>query len=315
MSHELRTPLNSIIGYSEMLQEEAQDAGASAPVPDLAKIHSAGRHLLEPINAVLDLSKIEAGKMELFLEPFEIPGLIREAPARDIMQRFLTRAGFRVVTAASGDEGLRLAHELSPEAITLDVLMPGMDGWAVLSALKDEPALADIPVVMATIVDEKNLGFALGAVEYLTKPIDRERLAAVLSRYRRDRPILVVDDDLALRDIVRRTLERDGWAILEAPDSRAALERLRESTPAAIMLDLMMPEMDGFEFAAALRAHDTWRTIPTFVVTAKDLSPEDRRRLCGSVQAILQKGACSREDLLAAVRDMVAASTARRGGG
>ena len=233
---------------------------------------------------------------------------------RDLMQRALVRQGFHVVTAAGGDEGLRLARELRPDAITLDVLMPGMDGWAVLSTLKADPGLADIPVIMLTILDDKNLGYALGAADYLTKPIDREHLAAILNRYRRDLPILVVDDDLALRQLTRRILERQGYTVLEAENGRAALERLRDTTPGVILLDLMMPEMDGFDVVAALRAHESWRTIPVVVVTAKDLSLEDRQRLSGSVRAILQKGASSRDALLADVRDMVAASIARRRG-
>ena len=105
---------------------------------------------------------------------------------RDLMRRSLDKEGFRVEHAAGGEEGLRLARELRPDAITLDVMMPGMDGWAVLAALKSDPELAEIPVVMVTIVDDKNLGYALGAADYLTKPIDRERLAAVLTKHRRD---------------------------------------------------------------------------------------------------------------------------------
>jgi CheY-like chemotaxis protein len=237
-----------------------------------------------------------------------------EAVVRDLMQRALGREGFRVVTAAGGEEGLRLARELRPEAITLDVLMPGLDGWAVLSALKADPTLADIPVIMLTIMDDKNLGYALGAADYLTKPIDRERLTAVLNRYRRELSILVVDDDPALRELLRRLLEREGYAVQEAENGRAALERLREAPPGLILLDLMMPEMDGFDFVAAVRADKAWRTIPIIVVTAKDLAPDDRQRLNGAVEAILQKGASSRDALLAEVRAMVAASVARRRG-
>jgi hypothetical protein len=489
MSHELRTPLNAIIGYSEMLQEEAADLGQEAFTPDLKKINAAGRHLLELINAVLDLSKIEAGRMDLFLEDFAVPALVhdiaaviqplaeknrnrlevrcdaeagtmhadltkvrqalfnllsnackfteqgtvslavarepldsadwlvftvndtgigmtpeqmgrlfeafsqadagvsrryggtglglalsrrlarmmggdisvasepgrgsaftirlpanvtgpaaeQESPAvpagegvaagattilvidddaaiRDLMQRFLAKEGFRVVTAAGGEEGLRLARELAPAAITLDVMMPGLDGWAVLSALKADADLADIPVIMLTIVDDRNLGYALGAAEYLTKPIDRERLLAVLRRYRHDLPVLVVDDDAELRELVRRLLEREGYTVVEAENGRAALARVEEAAPGLIVLDLMMPEMDGFEFLTELRGHESRRAIPVIVVTAKDLTAEDHRRLNGSVERILQKGAYSREALLGEVRDLVAASAARRRG-
>jgi len=488
MSHELRTPLNAIIGYSEMLQEDAADQGAEPLIDDLKKINAAGKHLLELINAVLDLSKIEAGKMELYLETFDVPGLVQdiaaviqplaaknanrlevdcaaevgamradltkvrqalfnllsnackftdhgtislsvnrdsqdgresmvfrvrdtgigmtaeqiarlfeafsqadaattrkyggtglglalsrrlcrmmggdvtveseagqgstftirlpaqvteateeeaatppaapahepsgigtvlviddEAAVRDLMQRFLTREGFHVVAAAGGEEGLRRARELRPDAITLDVMMPGMDGWAVLSALKAAPELADIPVIMLTIVDDRNLGYALGAADYLTKPIDRERLVAVLKQHRRDLPVLVVDDDPEVRALFRRMLEPEGYTVVEAPNGRAALERLRDVRPGAILLDLMMPEMDGFEFVTEFRRHEPWRAIPIVVVTAKDLSHEDRQRLNGYVERILQKGAYGREQLLAEVRELVAASVARRG--
>jgi len=488
MSHELRTPLNAIIGYSEMVQEEAEGLGAEGLVPDLKKINSAGKHLLDLINSVLDLSKIEAGKMELYLETFSVPDMVRDiagvvqplaekrsnrlqvgcdegagtmradltkvrqalfnllsnackftergtvslsvardstsagewlafevkdtgigitpeqmtrlfhefsqadaevtrryggtglglalsrrlcrmmggdisleseagrgstftirlpasvaepsaeaaavggaarpatgtagtvlvidddATVRDLMERFLDKEGFRVVTAAGGQEGLRLARELRPDAITLDVMMPAMDGWAVLSALKSDPELSDIPVIMLTILDARNMGYALGASDYLSKPIDRDRLAAVLKKYRRDLPVLVVDDDADLRGRLRRLLEQDGYTVAEAEHGRDALARLPEISPGLILLDLMMPEMDGFEFVVELRRHEAWRAIPVIVITARDLSAKDRRRLNGYVEKVLQKGAYSRDALLAEVRELVAASIARRRG-
>jgi len=230
------------------------------------------------------------------------------------MERFLAREGFQVVTAGGGEEGLRLARERRPDAITLDVLMPGVDGWAVLAALKGDPATADIPVVMLTIVDERNLGYALGAADYLTKPIDRDRLLAVLSKHRRGRSVLVVDDDPDVRALLRRSLEREGYAVVEAEHGRAALARLGEATPDLVLLDLMMPEMDGFEFLVELRRLPASRHVPVVVITAKDLTPEDHRRLNGSVERILAKGAVSREALLGEVRALVTASLARRGG-
>ena len=478
MSHELRTPLNAILGYAEMLKEDAQAGGQDGMVPDLEKIHAAGKHLLSLINDVLDLSKIEAGRMQLYLETFDLPATVRdvvstvrplvekngnrlelhcdealgsmyadatrvrqvlfnllsnaakfttggtitldvasepagehvvfrvsdtgigmtpeqlerlfeafsqadaqtasryggtglglaiskrfcemmggdirvasqpgvgttftvrlpvavpdqqrtpetaaagEPPAsagtvlvidddsavRDLMRRFLGRDGFRVVEAADGETALRLARDQRPDVITLDVIMPGMDGWAVLAALKADPALADVPVVMATIVDEKQLGFALGAVEYLTKPIDRDRLRAVLGRYlRRDNPsVLVVEDDAATRSVLARTLAAAGWDVIEAENGRAALERLVTARPGLILLDLMMPEMDGFEFLDALRRRPDGRGVPVIVITAKELTDEDRRRLNGGVERIVAKGAHSRDQLLAEVRELVA---------
>jgi GAF domain-containing protein/CheY-like chemotaxis protein len=482
MSHELRTPLNAIIGYSEMLEEDAADLDGGRLVPDLEKINAAGKHLLELINAVLDLSKIEAGKMELYLEDFDVPRLVQdiaavikplaekngnrleatcaadagimhaditkvrqslfnllsnackftqqgtvslevarepsengdwlrfevrdtgigmtpeqmgrlfqefgqadasvarryggtglglalsrrlarmmggdigveslvgrgsaftlrlpaetpeappkppalapsgtgeagtvlviddEADVRDIVQRFLAREGFRVVTAASAEEGLARAREVQPDAITLDVLMPGMDGWAALSALKSSAETADIPVVMLTIVDDRNLGYALGAADYLSKPIDRERLAAVLAHYRRDLPVLVVDDDADFRQLLRRALERDGFGVIEAENGRVALLRAREAPPGLVLLDLLMPEMDGFEFVLEFRRHAEWRQIPVVIITARDLSAEDHQRLNGQVERVLQKGGRSRDALLAEVRDMVATHVAR----
>jgi CheY-like chemotaxis protein len=235
--------------------------------------------------------------------------VIDDDPAvRELMGRYLGREGFRVIVAASGDDGLRLAREKRPDAITLDVMMPGLDGWAVLGALKADAATADIPVVMLTIVDDRNLGYALGAAEYLTKPIDRDRLLAVLARFRRDLPVLVVEDDAPLRELLRRMLEREGYTVVEADNGRAALDRLQKGIPGAILLDLMMPVMDGFEFLTELRREDAWRHVPVIVLTARDLSVDEREALNGSVARILQKGAYSHEALLAEVRSLVAAS-------
>ena len=165
---------------------------------------------------------------------------------------------------------------------------------------------------MLTIVDDRNLGYALGASDYLTKPIDRERLVTVLRKHRRDLPVLIVDDDAVLRQLLRRTLEPEGYTIVEAENGRAALERLREITPSVILLDLMMPEMDGFEFVTEFRRHEGWRAIPIVVITARDLSREDRERLNGYVEKILQKGEHGRDHLLAEVRELVQSSVARR---
>ena len=505
MSHELRTPLNAIIGYSEMLQEEAGEIGEPDLVPDLQRIHGAGKHLLGLINDVLDLSKVESGKMTFYLEDFGVAKLVQEVAAtvqplitkngnklevecpadlgtmhadvtkvrqtlfnllsnaskfteqgvirlevgrvisnqspvisatrpegklntdhcslitfqisdtgigmtpeqlnklfqaftqadsstnrkyggtglglaisrkfcqlmggditvqsehgkgstftvvlprevqaavpavaaevtrrtdtpgdrflksaatvlvidddpmvHDLMRRSLEKDGFRVEVAADGKRGLELAKQLKPAVITLDVMMPRLDGWSVLTALKADPATADIPVVMLTILDDKQMGFALGAADYFTKPIDFSRLHGVLENYRKpadQQTVLVVEDDAAMRDMLRRTLEKDGWQVAEAENGRVGLERLDGSVPALILLDLMMPEMDGFEFMEALCQRKDDQRIPVIVITAKDLTEEDRRRLNGGVERILQKGATSPAEVLELVRTLMA---------
>jgi CheY-like chemotaxis protein len=225
--------------------------------------------------------------------------------SRELMERGLVREGFRVITAGGGEQGLRMAKEFRPAVITLDVLMPGMDGWAVLRALKDDPEIADIPVIMVTMVDDKDMGQALGAADYLPKPVDRERLATLLRKYRcHPGPVLVVEDDPATREMMRRTLEQDGWHVDEAENGRVALRRMETSAPALILLDLMMPEMDGFELVAELRKNDSWRAIPIVVVTARDVSPQDRTRLNGNVKKIFQKAVLTREELAREIRTL-----------
>ncbi len=212
---------------------------------------------------------------------------------------------------------MRLAKDVRPQAITLDVLMPGMDGWAVLAALKADADLANIPVILLTILDDKNLGYALGASDYLTKPVDRERLVATLKQYGRGPSpgtVLVIEDDDATRQLLRRTLERDGWTVSEAENGRVGLERVAHTRPEVILLDLMMPELDGLAFIAELRKQHAWREIPIVVITAKDLTDDERVQLKGSVEAILHKGASSRQELLAEVRDLVTAWVRRRQG-
>ncbi|NEQ24732.1 MAG: response regulator, partial [Microcoleus sp. SIO2G3] len=494
MSHELRTPLNAIIGYSEMLKEDAEDFGYGDIIADLEKIRGAGKHLLSLINDILDISKIEAGKMELYLETFGIASLIHEvettieplieknsntlqihlpdaignmtadltkvrqvlfnllsnaakftdrgqinltvnlveasesesswlefavtdtgigmsqaqletvfqaftqadasttrkyggtglglaisrrfcqmmggdisvrsaigsgstftirlpidcgqaqrsiAPAvdlpvctsqgtvlvidddaavRDLMSRYLTKEGFRVETAATGEDGLRLAETLQPDVITLDVLMPGANGWVVLSALKAQPQLADIPVIVMSIVDSKNQGFALGAADYLTKPIDYRRLVRLLGQYRSQPAkasshVLVAEDDPTTRLMFRRILEKEGWRVRDVENGRFALEALETEAPDLILLDLMMPEMDGFQVIAQMRRHPQWRSIPVIVITAMDLSPGERLDLNGSVEQILCKGAYDGEELLQEVRDLVCTCIRQRAEG
>ncbi len=489
MSHELRTPMNAIIGYSEMLMEDAEDDGNEEALSDLKKIHSAGNHLLALINDVLDISKIEAGRMDLYLEEFDVPAMVNEvantvealvrkndntlsvevdpalgvmqadvtkvrqslfnllsnaakfthegeirlsvrgepvndapgihltvadtgigippekvehvfeefsqadetttrdyggtglglpisrrfcrmmggditlesrmgegstftiylplrveAPAKDaelaatsaeeaaaaagadervvlvvdddphaldLLKRTLQDAGVRVVTAGGGRDALELARALRPAAITLDVLMPGMDGWEVLRELKADAETRDIPVLMVSMTRDRELGYALGATEFLTKPVDRTQLVQLLERHApedAERRALVVDDKVENREVLRRALEHEGWQVSEAENGRVALQRVADHAPSLILLDLMMPVMDGFEFVMEMRKRASSRAIPIVVVTAKDVTDEDRRRLNGDVAGLIERDGLGRDDLLALLREQVAAA-------
>jgi CheY-like chemotaxis protein len=228
--------------------------------------------------------------------------------ARDLTRRILAREGYRVVEAPDGETGLRLAREIRPDLITLDILMPGMDGWRVLEALKTDPDLAATPVILQSILEDRNLGFALGAAEYLTKPIDRQQLTALVRRYvarESGAPILVVEDDAPTREVLGQTLTRAGWKVTEAENGHAALRRMAEAPPSLVLLDLMMPEMDGFEFLEALRRNETGPAVPVVVLTAKSLTEDDRRRLNGGVEHIMLKHTMQADTLLAELRRLV----------
>jgi PAS domain S-box-containing protein len=493
MSHELRTPLNAIIGYSEILIEEiraeAMDEGkpeADSYVPDLQKVLNAGKHLLGLINDVLDMSKIEAGKMVVYNETFAIAemlsevmgtaqilteqkgnalrvqvadtlgklnadvtklrqillnllsnankftdqgqitlevlreqrgesacvafrvcdtgiGMTREQQEKlfhaftqadasttrkyggtglglaiskrfaemmggtieiasepdkgsvftlrlpwlepeleadsqkalaslpgaannlvlvidddpvvhRVVKAYLDKQGYQTVAAENGETGLRLARELRPAAITLDIMMPEMDGWTVLSRLKGDPQLADIPVLVLSLVEERDTGYALGANGFLTKPIDARQLSGLLQKYRptleRVARVMVVEDDPNSRMMMTHILQLSGWQVSLAENGRIALEALagqQPELPDLILLDLMMPEMDGFEFVTRLRDDPTYARVPVIVLTAMELCDEDRQRLVYKVKTIMQKGSYSQERLLGEIRDLLTA--------
>ena len=474
MSHELRTPLSAVIGYSEMLEEEVEDLGEKHLLDDLSKIKSNARHLLSLINDVLDISKIEANKMEVFAETFDIAEMVKDVAAtvgslvekkgnrlvvetepglgtahsdvvkvrqilinllsnaakftengelrltarreggdmiefavrdtglgmtaeqvaklferftqadvsttrrfggtglglaitkafsdmlggsvsvesqegegstfrvmipatmpvsepdgdtrvveatdaddatvlvidddpatRDLLTRFLTREGYAVRVAADGKSGLALAEALKPRVILLDVTMPRMDGWSVLRSLKDDPRLAAIPVIMCTIIDEQTLGFSLGASDYILKPVDWEKLREVLSRVQKDAPagdVLVVDDDGDTRARLSGLLGRNGWTVTEAENGRVALDAVAKRPPSLVLLDLNMPEMDGFTFLREFRAKPAWASVPVVVMTARDLSAGERAELKGGGAQVFAKGAVSMQDLVSQLR-------------
>jgi CheY-like chemotaxis protein len=229
--------------------------------------------------------------------------------ALDLITRTLHREGYRVLTATSGDAGIAIARNHRPDVITLDVMMPHMNGWQVLAALKAEPSMNGIPVVLISVVENREIGLALGATECFTKPVDWQRLDATLTRLTRHQSpetILVVEDDENASDLSQRLLEREGWIVETARNGKEAVERLRKRIPALIVLDLMMPVMDGFSLAEYLQATPEYRDIPVVVLSCRSLSPEDHQRLNGRVREILEKGS-PRSDLLAAVERLTAA--------
>jgi signal transduction histidine kinase/CheY-like chemotaxis protein len=469
MSHELRTPLNAIIGYSEMLYETAQDDGQDEFLPDLIKIRDAGRHLLGLINDILDLSKIEAGKMDLYLEEVDLAGLIEEvrsiveplaavngnrleivcstslgtlytdrtklkqsllnllsnagkfthegriklevrpadaeisfivsdtgigmteeqqgrlfqafsqadasttrqyggtglglaitksfcemlggniavastpgqgstftitlpdrgrvalaatplpegaeyAPvvmivdddpnARDLLATTVRREGYRVIEATDGATALTLAHEWHPDIITLDVLMPRMDGWAVLTALKSDLELAETPIVIVTVLEDRGIAISLGATEFLTKPVVRARLAATIRQHvYGSGVVLIVDDEPESRQIARRHLDRLGWEFAEAQDGASALLWLSQNRrPAMILLDLLMPGMNGFAFLEETAKRVEWQNIPVVILTAMPLDAAERAILAGRTREVIAKGA---DDLAQVLRQIL----------
>jgi CheY-like chemotaxis protein len=234
--------------------------------------------------------------------------------ARDLLTTNLGREGYRTVQARGGDEALELARKLHPDAITLDVLMPKKDGWAVLGALKADPDLCDIPVIMVTVAPDRGIGLSLGAAEVMTKPVDRAELTALLRQLlSRDGPILVVEDDLATRETVRHTIEKMGLTVAEVTNGRLALDWLAKNpAPALILLDLMMPEMDGFEFLDTFNSRADWRHVPVVVMTAKHLTMAERGLLSGQGRSVIKKGASMDSDVAEAIKKAVGQPSKRR---
>ncbi len=231
----------------------------------------------------------------------------------DVMRRTLLKAGYCVHVANNGEQGLALARTVNPVAVLLDVMMPDMDGWQVLAEMKAHMETEQIPVVLVTVLDDHARGLQLGASEYLCKPVDRQRLLNVVERFRPDSEVaklLVVEDDADTAALVRRTLEREGWVVATADNGQVALDQL-DSSLALIVLDLMMPEMDGFEFLEHLRANLQFAHIPVVVVTARELTMAERARLGQRVQRVLCKGEVLSESLLRNIRQAVVAHAKR----
>lgn len=235
----------------------------------------------------------------------------------DLIKQFLSEElGCRVKTASDGEKGIQLARELHPATITVDMLMPGIDGWAVLTTLKTTPELANIPIIMLTTADDKNTGYVLDVSDYLTKPFEGDQLTMILKENQCEHPpcsVLIVEDEASIRKMMRQMLENEKWMVMEAENGRVALEHIARNRPELILVDLMMSkpipseieEIDGFEFIEQLRTHEEWQSIPIVVVIGKGLTQTDRLQLNDSVTKMLQQGGYSREDLLQEVRELV----------
>jgi signal transduction histidine kinase/CheY-like chemotaxis protein len=501
MSHELRTPMNAIIGYSEMLSEDAEDEGYDEIIPDLNKINAAGQHLLSLINDVLDLSKIEAGRMDLFLETFDLNGMLEgvagtaaplfaknqnefildygddlgsvhqdvtkvrqglfnllsnaakfteqgtvtltvvretredrewfsmavvdtgigipadklgtvfeefaqadesttrdfggtglglalsrqlcqmmggeilleselgvgttftiELPvwieddqgdndeedsatdpvegepsqhepsvveperilvidddphSRELLERTLSVAGYAVELANSAAEGIAAARMNPPALITLDIDMPDVDGWTALNVLKNDEHLADIPVVMISGDPDRRKSFALGAVDSIRKPVDRTHLVKIVAQHIGTGAgrILVVDDQPDVRERSVRALHAVGYVVIEAENGAEALELAAEDPPDLVLLDLLMPIMDGFEFLDRFRRTEHGRSVPVIVVTSKDLDAAERERLLAATSGIVQKGGDSMTDVMDRVGEIIGGSARDEVGG
>ena len=228
--------------------------------------------------------------------------------AQDMMKRFLEKQGYSVIQAKSGEMGLKLATEHMPDLITLDVMMPEMDGWEVLNTLQSNERSKKIPVIMLSMANEPDIGYSLGATDYLTKPVDWNELSNILSKHQIEsdsQTVLIVEDDETTRQMLRKSLETNDFKVRTANNGKDGLEKVKQFKPGLILLDLMMPEMDGFEFAERLREKKEWLDIPVVVITAKDLSKDDLTRLKGNVETIMQKGSYSKDELLTEVGDRI----------
>jgi CheY-like chemotaxis protein len=211
-----------------------------------------------------------------------------------LLRVYLEAAGARVVSAGDGEEGLDTVRRLNPAGVVLDILLPGIDGWDVLAQLKADPGTASIPVVVVSMVDERGRGFALGATEYLVKPVGKEQLLAALYRAaameRKERhTVVAIDDDPLAIELVRASLEPEGWTVLGAATGQQGLALIRERQPSAVLLDLLMPGMDGFEVVEALRADPETKSVPVVILTSKSMTPQDKERLQGRITYVARK--------------------------
>jgi CheY-like chemotaxis protein len=228
-----------------------------------------------------------------------------EQSARELLTRSLELEGCEVKAARDGKEGLKMAADLSPDLITLDIMMPGMDGWTVLREIKADTKLKDIPVLMVSMIGDRGMSYELGAVDSIQKPVDRKKLRWIVEKYAKGKnnSVLVVEDDPAARANIRSSLEKVDWSVTEAENGAMGLEAVENKKFDLVLLDLMMPVMDGFEFLHKLRdSNSPSARTPVIVITAKDLDAKDRARLTGNVDEIIAKSGRSIEQIIGEVK-------------
>ncbi|MCB9674024.1 MAG: response regulator [Alphaproteobacteria bacterium] len=259
-------------------------------------------------------AELETEPPEPAPQPATVLVIDGDSTLRRQMASYLTRAGYRVIASASGVEGQRLARTHRPDVVTLDVVLPDVDGWNLLMSFKRDPELRDIPVVLVTVADDRTRGLAVGAADFLPKPIRRDALIAVMRRVKPamgSGPILIVEDDEATRDVTSRMLAAEGWETTSVENGRKALEWLEDNEPPVlILLDLMMPEVDGFHVITELQCRDEWREIPVVVFTAMDVPPARMAFLEQHVESVIRKGGYGQERMLDEVRGLIVRSLA-----
>ena len=232
----------------------------------------------------------------------------------DLLTLYLESDGFEVAVARDGAAGLERIHELMPAAVVLDLVLPTMDGWDVLVELKEHPDVCHLPVVIVSMLDDRGRGMALGADEYLVKPVRRHDLLTALSRAMPGQAsggrVLVIDDDPLVVRLVKNVLEDEGYEVLTATGREEGLGKARAEPPAIILLDLLMPGMDGFAMVEELRADPITAAIPIVILTAERLSDEEKERLNGRISYLAEKGDFDRDALVSLVDSLT-----RSGGG
>ena len=230
-----------------------------------------------------------------------------ERPSQELLESYLHTEGYDTAVVSSGNEAMSRAKELRPDLITLDMVMPGKSGWETLYQLKNDPITAAIPVVVVSVLDQKKMAFSLGAAAYLVKPVNKEELLAAVEKHilrlgTGPRKVLAVDDDVNTLYLIREVLDSAGYVPILAESGKAALEILTKSKPDAILLDLIMPEMDGFTLLEKIRESPETAEVPVFVLTAKDLSNEEIEMLRNGTQALFAKNHAWKESLRAELK-------------